>query len=174
MSVLPGPPQPFKAAGGPGYLYRYDAVSQGVALRLRIYAVALPGGGVAGLVAVARPLLLMLRETAITAVAASLSRQADAAPRLLPPPLRATPAVSAPTARWPRSGSSACEAGSSISSAATPAAYGSGGMNSQKTLLLGVNGVYEFHRASSVSIDVSGASAAFVLAERRARPLADL
>jgi hypothetical protein len=33
-------------------------------------------------------------------------------------------------------------------------------MNSQKTLQLGVNGMYEFHRASSVSIDVSGASAA--------------
>src|SRR5262245_25682256 len=36
--------------------------------------------------------------------------------------------------------------------------YGSGGMNSQKTLLLSANGVYHFNRSSSVSIYTGGAS----------------
>jgi hypothetical protein len=149
-----GPPQPFQAAAGPGYLYRYDAVSQGVALRLRIYAVALPGGGVAGLVAVARPLLLMLRETALTAVAASLSRQAGTAP-----PPTATTAAGAPNGAVATQWEQRLRGRKLYQFSGYSSTYGSGGMNSQKTLQLGVNGMYEFHRASSVSIDVSGASA---------------
>ena len=71
-----GAPQSFGAGNGTGALYRFDGVSQGVALRIQMYVVGLPGGGVAALVALARPALLARREAAITPVAASFSRQA--------------------------------------------------------------------------------------------------
>jgi hypothetical protein len=71
---LAGPPQSFTAANGTGYLYRYEPVSGNVALSMRIYVVGLPGGGVAAVIAIARPSLWTLREAAIATVASSLAR----------------------------------------------------------------------------------------------------
>jgi hypothetical protein len=66
-------PQPFHAVGGNGYLYRFDALSQGIPVRLHLYVVELQSGGTAGLVAVARPALMERREPALAAIAATLS-----------------------------------------------------------------------------------------------------
>jgi hypothetical protein len=156
-------PQPFQAVGGNGYVYRFDAVSQGIPVRLHLYVVELRSGGTAGLVAVARPALMERREPALAAIAATLSHPAATATATRP----STPAVPAPTSAAVAHGSSGPLAAqwdqrlrgrklyqfSSYSSG-----YGSGGYNSQKTLLLGVNGIYEFHRAGSVSVYVDGAS----------------
>lgn len=151
-----GTPQSFQAAGGAGSLYRYEAVSQGTTLSMQIYVVGLRGGGVAGLVAVARPALLMLRGTAVANVAASLYRQAALAPA--PAPML-TAAPSAPpqggvAGQWDQRlrGHKLYQFSGYTSS------YGSGGTNSQKTLLLAANGTYDFRRSSSTSIYVSGAS----------------
>jgi len=71
---LAGPPQSFAAASGTGYLYRYEPVGGNVALSMRIYVVGLPGGGVAAVIAIARPSLWTQREAAITALASSVTR----------------------------------------------------------------------------------------------------
>jgi len=138
-----GAPQGFRAVGGQGMIYRYDAVSEGVALNMRIYAVGLPGGGVAGVLAIARPMLMVLRETALSSVAMSLTRQAGVA----------SPGGALAT-QWDQK----LRGRKLYQFSAYSSSYGSGGMNSQKSLLLGVNGMYEFRRSSSVSIDVPGAS----------------
>ncbi|HLJ50385.1 MAG TPA: hypothetical protein VKU01_30440 [Bryobacteraceae bacterium] len=139
-----GFPQPFQAMGGSGYVCRYDAVSQGVALRVHIYVVGLTGGGVAGLIAIARPELLARRETTITAVATTLARAAGTL----------TSPASTLTSPWDQRlrGHKLYQFSSYSSS------YGSGGMNSQKTLRLAADGTYEFHRSGSVSIYASGAN----------------
>jgi hypothetical protein len=133
-----GAPEAFRAAAGGGYLLRYNAVSEGVALRVHIYVVELPGGGVAGVVAMARPALLARREPTIVAVAASLSRAAGAGV----------------AAQWEQRlrGKKLYQFSNYSGS------YGSGGMNSQKTLLLGANGAYQFHRSSAVSVYAGGAN----------------
>jgi len=141
-----GAPQGFRAVGGQGMMYRYDAVSDGVALNMRIYAVGLPGGGVAGVLAIARPMLMVLRETALSSVAMSLTRQAVSAPGAVTTGALAT--------QWDQK----LRGRKLYQFSAYSSSYGSGGMNSQKSLLLGVNGMYEFRRSSSVSIDVPGAS----------------
>jgi hypothetical protein len=69
-----GAPQPFQAKDGPGYAYTYDVVSEQVTLRMRIYVAPLGSGGVAALLAIGRPALMMLRETSVATLAASLSR----------------------------------------------------------------------------------------------------
>src|SRR5262249_23610171 len=75
-----GTPQAFQTANGTGYLHRLDAVSQGIGLRVQIYVAGLPGGGVAGVLAIGRPALVAHREAIIATVAASLSRHAASAP----------------------------------------------------------------------------------------------
>ena len=142
-----GAPQPFQAAGGQGYLHRYDAVSQGVPLRVQIYVVGLPGGGAAATLAIGRPALVARREALLAGVAASLSREAAAAP--------AAPAPNGTqSAQWDRRlrGKKLYQFSSYSST------YGSGGRNSQKTLLLDTNGTYEFRRSGSVSVNAGGAS----------------
>ncbi len=132
-----GFPQPFQAVGGSGYVYRYDAVSQGAALKVELYVVGLTGGGVAGLIAIARPELLARREATLTAVATTLTRQASTL-----------------TSQWDQllRGHKLYQFSSYSSS------YGSGGMNSQRTLRLAADGTFEFHRAGSVSIYAGGAN----------------
>jgi len=151
--------QSFHSAGGPGYLYLYDAVSQGTTLRMQIYVVGLRGGGVAGLVAVARPALLMLRSTAVANVAASLSRQAAAAPAPAPQtmssaPAAATAANSAMASQWDQR----LRGRKLYQFSNYNSGYGGGGMNSQKTLLLSANGTFDFRHSSATSIYVSGAN----------------
>jgi len=140
-----GVPQPFRAATGIGYIHRLDAVSQGVALRVLIYVAAMPGGGgVAGVMAIGRPPLVERREAIVAGVAASLSKQ-----------IMSNPAPSnQPSSNWEQrlSGHKLYQFSSYSSS------YGSGGYNSQKTLLLRTDGTYEFHRAGSVSVYVPGAN----------------
>ena len=140
-----GAPQPFRSAMGTGYLHRLDAVSQGVALHIHIYVAGMPGGGVAGVMAIGRPAVLARREAVIAAVAASLSSPPVAAP---------VPAGGSLAASWEHrlSGRKLYQFSAYSSS------YGSGGSNSQKTLLLRANGTYEFHRSASVSVYVPGAS----------------
>jgi len=146
-----GAPQPFRAGGGMGSLYCFDGVSQGVALRIQTYVVGLPGGGVAALVALARPALLARREATIASVAASLARPAGAAA-----PAGQNGAVqNGPlTASWEQR----LRGRKLYQFSGYSSTYGSGGLNSQKTLVLGTNGTYEFHRAGSVSVTVDGAS----------------
>ena len=155
-------PEAFRATGGSGYVYRFDAVGQGIPLRLHIYVVELQNGGVAGLIAVARPALMARRQAALATVAVSLSHSAPAnaavrnsAPAPVPAPAAAARGANGPlAAQWDqRLRGRKLYQFSSYSSG-----YGSGGYNSQKTLLLGVNGIYEFHRAGSVSVYVPGAS----------------
>ena len=150
-----GTPRSFQAAGGAGYLYIYDAVSQGNALRMQLYVVGLRGGGVAGLVAVARPGLLMLRGTAIANVAASLYRPA-AAPAPAPQTVAQAeaPAGGPLASQWEQR----LRGHKLYQFSGYSGSYGSGGTNSQKTLLLAANGAYDFRRSSATSIYVSGAS----------------
>ena len=146
-----GGAQSFRAGSGTGFLYCFDGVSQGVAVRIQTYVVGLSGGGVAALVALARPALLARREAALATVAASLSRQSG-----LEVPAGQDAAVpNGPlTAPWEqRLRGKKLYQFSGFSSA-----YGSGGANSQKTLVLGTNGTYVFHRAGSVAVYVDGAS----------------
>jgi len=137
-----GQPEAFRTATGTGYVHRLDATSQGVALRVNIYAVGLPGGGVAGVLAIGRPALIARREAVVAAVAASVS-------------VRPTAAASGPLAvQWEQRlrGKKLYQFSSYSSS------YGSGGYNNQKTLYLAPNGTYSFHRSGSTSIYVSGAT----------------
>jgi hypothetical protein len=146
-----GAPQSFRAGTGTGFLYRFDGVSQGVALRIQMYVAGLPGGGVAALVALARPELVARREAAISTVAASLSRQVSvAAPAVQKAPVQSTTL----TAQWEQR----LRGRKLYQFSGYSSSYGSGGMNSQKTLLLGGNGSYEFHRSGSVSVYVDGAN----------------
>lgn len=149
-----GAAQPFQAAGGPGYAYRYDAVSQGIALRMQLYVVGLQGGGVAGLVAVARPGLLMMRGTAIANVAVSLNRQGAAVPAPATAAPAPAPVTSALAAQWDQK----LRGHKLYQFSGYSSSYGSGGMSSEKTILLRADGSYEFHRASSTSIYASGAT----------------
>lgn len=146
-----GAPQPFRAGSGTGVLYCFDSVSQVVELRIQTYVVGLPGGGVAALVALARPVLLARREATLATVAASLSRQAGAA---APADQNAAVQNGPLTAPWEQRlrGKKLYQFSGYSSS------YGTGGVNSQKTLVLGTNGTYVFHRAGSVSVTVAGAS----------------
>ena len=143
-----GPAEPFRATSGNGYLHRLTAVSQGVALAVNLYVVGIQGGGVAGVMAIGRPALLARREPLILTVAASLSRQA--------PATAAVPTAAAATlaAQWDQRlrGKKLYQFSSYSSSP------GSGGYNSQKTLLLAATGAYEFRRSGSVSVNVPGAS----------------
>ena len=144
-----GPTESFRAANGSGVLHRLGAVSQGVALRVNIYAVALPSGGVAGVLAIGRPALVARRELVIATVAASVTARAAAAPS------HNAPAASGPLAsQWDQRlrGRKLYQFSSYSSS------YGSGGYNSQKTLLLSPNGTYTFHRSGSTAIYVTGAT----------------
>ena len=145
-----GDPQPFRAAGGgAGYLHRYDAVSQGVALRVQIYVVGLNGGGAAATVAIGRPALVGRRETLLAAVASSLTRETPAAA-----PAASSVPSTPQAAQWDRRlrGKKLYQFSSYSSSP------GSGGMSNQKTLLLAADGTYQFRRSGSVSIYVDGAN----------------
>jgi hypothetical protein len=146
-----GAPQPFRAGAGMGSLYRFEGVSQGVALRIEMYAAGLPGGGVAALIALARPALLARREAAVAAVAASLSRQADVPASA---GQNAGGSNTTATALWEQR----LRGRKLYQFSGYSSSYGSGGMNSQKTLLLSTNGTYDFHRSGSVSVYVEGAS----------------
>ncbi len=144
-----GPAESFRTASGSGVLHRLAAVSQGVALRIDIYAVALPDGGVAGVLAIGRPALIARREPVIAAVAASLTARTSAA-------TTAPAANGSVAAQWEvRLRGRKLYQFSSYSSS-----YGSGGYNSQKTLFLAPNGTYTFHRSGSTSVYVPGASGA--------------
>jgi len=147
-----GAPQAFRAGSGTGSLYRFDGVSQGVALRIQMYVVGVPGGGVAALVALARPALLARREATISTVAASFSRQVSVpAPAVVQnSPVQTTTL----TAQWEQR----LRGRKLYQFSGYSSSYGSGGMNSQKTLLLGANGTYQFHRSGSVSVYVEGAN----------------
>jgi hypothetical protein len=153
-------PQSFQATGGSGYIYRFDAMSQGIPVRLHLYVVELRNGGTAGLVAVARPALMARREPALAAIAASLSHPPVAMAQNstsvpAPAPTAAARGSNGPlAAQWDQRlrGRKLYQFSSYSSS------YGSGGYNSQKTLLLGVNGAYEFRRSGSVSVYVDGAN----------------
>jgi hypothetical protein len=148
-----GPAQPFRAAAGTGYLHRLGAVSQGVVLSINMYVVQLPAGGVAGVVAIARPDLMARREALIAGVAASLT-SAPAATFAPAAPAAPTAADGALAGQWDqRLRGRKLHQFSSYSSG-----YGSGGYSSQKTLLLAANGTYQFHRSGSVSVYVPGAT----------------
>lgn len=146
-----GAPQAFRAGTGTGFLYCFDGVSQGIAVRVQLYVVGLSGGGVAALVALARPALLARREATIAAVAASFSRQVDvAAPGGQDVAVQDGPRL---TSWAQRLRGKKLYQFSGYSSG-----YGSGGVVSQKTLVLGDNGTYEYRRSGSVSVYVEGAS----------------
>src|SRR5262249_44069555 len=139
-----GPAESFRAATGTGVLHRLGAVSQGVALRVNIYAVALSGGGVAGVLAIGRPAPVARRQAGIANGAASVPAPgaASALPPS-PPPQSASAAKGPLAAQWDQRlrGRKLYQFSSYSSS------YGSGGYNSQKTLLLSPNGAYSFHRS---------------------------
>jgi hypothetical protein len=141
-----GQAESFRAANGVGVLHRLDAVSQGVLLRVNIYAVGLSGGGVAGVLAIGRPAVVARREHVVAAVAASLSARVTTA--------AGAAANTSLAAQWDQRlrGRKLYQFSSYSSS------YGSGGYNSQKMLLLSANGTYSFHRSGSTSIYVSGAT----------------
>ena len=140
-----GTPEAVRAGGGTGYLYRFDGISEGVALRIQMYVVGLQGGGVAAVIAMARPALLARREATLSLVAASLSRQAGPADQ---------GSNSVLASQWDQR----LRGRKLYQFSGYSSSYGSGGMNSQKTLLLGANGTYQFHRSGSVSVYVNGAS----------------
>jgi hypothetical protein len=152
-----GDPQTFRAASGAGYLHRYDAVSQGVALRIQIYVVGLNGGGAAATVAIGRPALVARRETLLATVAATLTREVAAgvsAPAAAPPAAAPNIPTTPQAGQWDRRlrGKKLYQFSSYSSSP------GSGGMSNQKTLLLAADGTYQFRRAGSVAIYVDGAN----------------
>jgi hypothetical protein len=155
-ATMAGAPAPFRTAAGNGALYVYNAVSEGVTLSMHIYVVELPGNGVAGIAAIARPTLLARREAMVYSVATSLNRTSGAA-RALPQATAATAPAPATelAAQWDQRlrGRKLYQFGNYSSG------YGSGGMASQKTLLLAANGSYQFNRSSSTSIYTGGASA---------------
>jgi len=113
---------------------------------------------------VGRPALLMLRSTAIANVAGSLYRQASPALAAAPAPAPApAPALAPAPAPAPQGGVAAqwdmrLRGHKLYQFSGYSSSYGSGGSNSQKTLLLAANGTYDFRRSSSTSIYVSGAS----------------
>jgi hypothetical protein len=154
-----GAPQSFQAAAGIGYLYRYEMVGPGGTLHVHIYTVAFPAGGGAVITAAARPALLARREATIATLAATLPSPAGAAPTAQNRTLAAQTAAPSSqngvlAAQWDqRLRGRKLHLFSGYSSS-----YGSGGTNSQKTLLLGANGMYEFRRSSSTAVYVSGAS----------------
>src|SRR5262249_37663142 len=114
-----GQTESFRAANGVGVLHRLDAVSQGVLLRVNIYAVGLPGGGVAGVLAIGRTAQVARREPVVAALAASLSARVTTG--------TGASANSALSAQWDQRlrGRKLYQFSSYSSS------YGSGGYNSQ-------------------------------------------
>ncbi|MEO8027797.1 MAG: hypothetical protein ABI823_15040 [Bryobacteraceae bacterium] len=156
------PPQAFRAAGGNGTLFRFDAVSQGTTLGIHVYAVGLSTGGAAGLIAVARPEQLATREGALAGVANSLSRPGNAGASQSSP--SATYGQTSPAPARGASGPLAAQWEQKLRGhklhqfSSSSSGYGSGGYNSQKTLFLGANGNYAFSKSGSVSVYVDGAN----------------
>src|SRR4029077_13022915 len=112
-----------------GFLYRYDAVSEGVQLSLESYVVGLTNGGVAAVVAIGRPSLVARRAGLMATVAAGLART-SAAPAVI-----ATSLPASETTYWEQR----LRGRKLYRFSGYSSSYGSGGMNSQSTLLLGNN-----------------------------------
>lgn len=135
-------PRRFRAGG---LLHSYDFVSGGERGRLDIYALGLAGGGTGALIAAGRPELVERRRAEAAVVASSMMEreasagagQAGALARFWDERLR----------------------GRKLMQFSSYAGSGnSGGYSSQKSLVLGEDGVYVFHRSSSVSVYVPGAT----------------
>ncbi len=149
LEVRPvGTAQPLRTAGGTGWLHSYDAASEGVAMRLQVYVVPLSGGGSAALLAMGRPAMVARRQEALLAMAASLSRGAGG------PSGAPVTTGGGLVAQWEQR----LRGHKLYKFSGYSSGYGSGGYNSQSTLLLAANGAYEFRRSSSVSVYVDGAS----------------
>ncbi len=139
-----GAPVAFTAAGGKGMAHTFDGSFSGITAKVKLYLVALPGHGAAALAAVAKSELLQSRTPALNALAASFRF-----------PASPTPAAPRANNLWTqRLNDKKLVQFSGYSSGGN-----SGGMNSQKTLYLSADGTYSFRSSSSISIDVSGASA---------------
>ncbi len=148
-----GIPVPFTAAGGRGMIHTFDAVSGGVNVKIKLFLVAVPSGGTsrvtAALAAFGKSDLIASRASALNAIATSF--------RLAPVPSATTSSV-APT-RANNLWTQRLNDKKLVQSSGYTSNGNSGGMNSQKTLYLSADGTYAFRSASSVSIDVPGASA---------------
>ena len=141
-----GPPAAIAAAAGRGMVHTYEASSQGVQVKIKLYLVALPGRGAAALAALGKSELIESRGSALAGVAGSFRLSAPSQPDAKPASLANDP--------WTlRLRDKKLVQFSGYSSGGN-----SGGMNSQRALYLSADGTYAYRASSSVSMDVPGAS----------------
>lgn len=140
-----GRPRPFAAVTGGGLIHDFDAVENGMPIRIRLYVAGLPGGGVAALIAVGHRGLVENREAVLAAVAATLTNRA--------PALR--PDENGPVAReW----DGRFRGKKLVQLRGYNSGGGAGGYNGRKTLVLGADGTYSYQSAMAISVYTAGSS----------------
>lgn len=141
-----GPPRSFTAGNGKGIVYDFNAMENGVPLRVQLYVAGLPGGGVATLIAGGKKGLIEKREATLTGIAATLTSRSGTTFR---------PAGNGPLAReW----DTRFRGKKLVQLRGYNSGGGAGGYNGRKTLILAADGTYSYQSSMAIAVYTDGNS----------------